>query len=89
MATAKTGLARVACTAGAPILPVAITGTEQLSHMQRILRGRFKLTLTVGPLLEVEQVTEPGPELLRTITDEVMSRIAGLLPTAYRGVYGP
>lgn len=89
LATAKTGVALVACRAGAPILPVAITGTELLSDWRRIGRGEINLTLTVGSLLEVEMVSEPSPELLRMITDELMHRIAGLLPLAYRGAYGP
>lgn len=89
MATAKTGVALLACRAGAPILPVAITGTELLSHMFRIEKEKMKLTLTVGSLLEVQKVSEPTPDLLRSITDELMFRIAGLLPPAYRGVYGP
>jgi len=86
MITAKTGVAFLACKSGAPILPVAITGTESLLHWRRI-RGRMKMGLRVGSVLEVDRVSEPSPDQLRLITDELMFRIASMLPLSYQGVY--
>jgi len=88
MAAAKTGVATLASRSGAPILPVAITGTEALVHWTRMGRRRMQMGLRVGSLLKVDAVSEPSPERLRSITDELMLRIASLLPTPYRGVYG-
>ena len=85
MAVAKTGVALIAYRAGAPILPVAITGTELLRHWPK--GGKFAMGLRVGSVLEVEKIPEPNPEQLRLITDEVMYRIARLLPPSYQGVY--
>ena len=88
MAAAKTGVATLACRSGAPILPIAITGTEALVHWTRIGRGKMRVGLRVGSLLKVDAVSAPSPEQLRAITDELMLSIAGLLPPSYQGVYG-
>jgi len=86
MAKAKTGVALLACRAGASILPVAITGTELLRHWPK--GGEFELGLRFGSVMKVKANSEPSPEQLRLITDELMFRIASLLPPSYRGVYG-
>ncbi len=87
LAAAKTGVALLACRTGAPILPIAITGTEILSRWSKI-RGKIEMGLRIGSVLKLETDSEPSPERLRLITDELMFRIASLLPLAYRGVYG-
>ena len=88
MAAAKTGVATLACRSGAPILPIAITGTEALVHWTRIGRGKMRVGLRVGSLLKVVAVSAPSPAQLRAITDELMLSIAGLLPPSYQGIYG-
>jgi len=87
MIAAKTGVAFVACKAGAPILPIAITGTDLLARWPKINRRKIEMGLRVGSVLKVEKVSEPSPEQLRWITDELMYRIASLLPPSYQGVY--
>lgn len=88
MAVAKTGVATLASRSGAPILPIAITGTDALAHWPNRGRGKMKVGLKVGSLLKVGTDPEPDPEWLRSITDELMLGIASLLPPAYRGVCG-
>jgi 1-acyl-sn-glycerol-3-phosphate acyltransferase len=88
MAVAKTGVATLASRSGAPILPIAITGTEALVHWRRIGGRKIRVELRVGSLLKVDAVSAPRCEQLGSITDELMLRIAGLLPASYRGVYG-
>ena len=88
MAVGKTGVATLASRSGAPILPIAITGTEALVHWMRIGRRKIQVRLRVGSLLRVDAVSAPGSEQLRSIADELMLHIAGLLPASYRGVYG-
>ena len=87
---ARTGVAYLALTSGAPVLPCAITGTEvALARLKRLRRPR--LTLTVGQPLqfELENVTGPNRHArLRDVADQIMYRIAALLPARYRGVYG-
>lgn len=85
---ATDGLAYLALSSGAPVLPVAITGTERIRGMFRIAFHFQRLRVTIG-----EPFTLPRAEgrldraHLQAATDEVMGRIAALLPAAYRGVY--
>jgi len=79
----KTGAAFLALNASAPIVPVAITGTawRHVVPAWRRLR-RPCVTLTFGPAYELP----PGLDR-RAAADEIMHRIAGLLPVEYKGVY--
>ncbi len=79
----KTGPAFLAQHAGAPILPVAITGTawRDILPAWRRLR-RPCVTLTFGPVYAL-----PAGLERRAAADEIMQRIAALLPPEYRGVY--
>jgi len=85
----KPGVAYLASKVDIPIIPIAITGTEDrlikynLKHFRRshiIVRAGdpFKL-----PPISVKD-REAG---LRTATDEIMCQIAAMLPEKYRGVY--
>lgn len=82
------GLAYLALSSGAPVLPVAITGTERIRGMFRIAFHFQRLRVVIG-----EPFTAPRPEgrpdrtQLQQATDEVMGRIAALLPPSYRGAY--
>lgn len=86
---ARTGVAYLALSSGVPVLPAAVTGTEHaLSDLARLRRPR--LTLTFGEPLQFQRETLAGPEKharLREVADEIMYRIAALLPPRYRGVY--
>jgi 1-acyl-sn-glycerol-3-phosphate acyltransferase len=84
---AKTGVAFLADEAQVPVVPVALTGTEDpfksWLHLRRpILRARFGPPFRLPPL-----PAEGRTEALKRNTDEIMCRIAALLPPAYRGVY--
>lgn len=84
---AKTGVAYLAHMAGSPILPVAITGTEKAFRTLLRLR-RPRLTMRIGEPFELPPLDENGRNAsLRRNTDEIMCRIAALLPPGYRGVY--
>jgi 1-acyl-sn-glycerol-3-phosphate acyltransferase len=83
----KTGIAYLADQAEVPILPVAITGTE--SVFQKLLRlRRPHLTLQIGELFYLPPIDpEDRNANMRRNADEVMCRIAAMLPKKYRGVY--
>lgn len=87
---ARHGVAYLALRSGAPILPLAITGTERvLSELRRLRRPR--LTVTFGELFVTPpRVSKPQArrQQVAEFTDEIMYRIAALLPSEYRGVYG-
>jgi 1-acyl-sn-glycerol-3-phosphate acyltransferase len=73
----------------APMLPMAITGTQQLRGISWLFK-RPKVTLTVGkPFnLPASQGGIVSKEFLTECTTYTMERIAALLPPEYRGVYG-
>ncbi len=81
----KTGAAYLATRAGAPILPVAIWGTEKVAGNLRRLK-RETVHLRVGELIRLSQ-GRAGTEELEEYTDLIMHRIASMLPPEYRGVY--
>jgi 1-acyl-sn-glycerol-3-phosphate acyltransferase len=83
----KTGVAYLAEKAGAPILPVGITGTEHaVSSLLRLRRARVTIRygkpFTLPPL---ERSDRSGA--LERNTDRIMLEIARLLPPEYRGIY--
>jgi 1-acyl-sn-glycerol-3-phosphate acyltransferase len=85
----KPGVAYLAARSGFPIVPVAITGTEDklvLSNLKRLRRSN--ITLTGGePFIISPLPNKDRDAALKNATDEIMCRIAALLPERYRGVY--
>jgi 1-acyl-sn-glycerol-3-phosphate acyltransferase len=83
----KTGVAYLAHQSGAPIIPLAHSGTEGSIRSLFRLR-RQKIQVCFGKPIHL---LRPDPSqrnaALRRDTDEVMCRIAALLPPNYRGVY--
>jgi 1-acyl-sn-glycerol-3-phosphate acyltransferase len=85
----KMGVAFLASKSGYPVLPVAVTGTEDrvIAENIRHLR-RSTITATAADLLDIDIPKGPGrEEAMRQATDEIMCQIAALLPAKYRGVY--
>lgn len=81
------GIVVLALRSGAPLLPVAYYGGENfrdnLSHLRRT-----DFNIRVGQPFAIDPGEEKVTRSLRqTITDEIMYRIAALLPEHYRGEY--
>jgi 1-acyl-sn-glycerol-3-phosphate acyltransferase len=87
MIPTKTGIAFLADKADVPILPAAITGTESaIDQLKRLRRPRIKIQF--GELFKLPPVDRKNREAdLQNHTDEIMCRIAIMLPPEYRGVY--
>ncbi|HSK65428.1 MAG TPA: lysophospholipid acyltransferase family protein [Anaerolineales bacterium] len=85
----KMGVAFLAGKSGYPVLPVAVTGTEDRLIVENLKRlRRSKITVTGGEPFQIEIPQGKGREqAMRTATDEIMCRLAALLPEKYRGVY--
>jgi len=84
------GAAFLALRSGAPILPVAMTGTENqnvFSHLKRFKRA--PVTLSVGePFVLFPQGKQAEHrKMMREGTRQIMETLASLLPEAYRGRY--
>jgi 1-acyl-sn-glycerol-3-phosphate acyltransferase len=89
MQEGKMGVAFLASKSGYPILPVGVTGTEDRAVAENLKHfRRSKITATAGELFYVQIPPGRGREqALREATDEIMCRIAAVLPEKYRGVY--
>ncbi len=83
----KPGTALLAIRANVPIVPVAITGTIGAFKKAITLR-RPHITAEFGPIIPAP-VLERGnrDEQLQKLTDEIMCRIAAMLPEENRGFY--
>ena len=86
---AKMGVAFLASKSGFPVLPVAVTGTEDRLIVENLKRfRRSKITATAAELMYIDIPKGSGrEEAMRQATDEIMCQIAALLPDKYRGVY--
>lgn len=84
---AKLGVAYLAELSAAPVIPIAVTGNENLIRSWLRLRRplvtvRFGQPLHFPPVPRAERSTA-----LQRNTDEIMCQIAAMLPGSYRGVY--
>jgi len=89
MIKAKQGVVRIIQMTDATILPVAITGTEKFEHnVMRILNPTGKITCTIGSPFSLPKIEgKITPEVMDSLNQIIMERIANLLPEKYRGVY--
>ncbi len=83
----RPGVVTLAALSGAPVLPLVYWGGEEIyTNMRRLRRTPFHIR--VG---DPFRVTIPGSRVTREVrqdvTDEMMYRLAALLPPNYRGEY--
>ena len=86
----KEGIAFLAHRTGAPIVPVAVDGTEGFPSLPILPRWRRPgVRIRVGrPFRFRLQPEKPDRDRLRQMTDQAMGVLAAMLPSARRGVYG-
>ena len=81
----RTGPAFIATHAGVPILPAAVWGTEKIiANVKRLKRS--EVHIRVGKPFYLPQ-GRANTEQLEQYTEQIMLRIAAMLPPDYRGVY--
>jgi 1-acyl-sn-glycerol-3-phosphate acyltransferase len=84
----QTGVAQIALAGNAPVVPIAITGSETLQNVMRVLKPSARLRVTLGQPFTVEVSRESrSREAMVAATDEIMVRLARLLPPNYQGYY--
>jgi len=85
----KMGVAFLASKSGYPVMPIALTGTEDRGVIENLKRfRRSKIKAVAGELFYIEIPKGKGrEEAMRTATDEIMCQIAAKLPESYRGFY--
>ena len=86
------GSAMLALLGNAPVVPVAVTGTERLGGpgaiLGGLLRGRPTVRVRFGEPFALGEGAATGRRA-EEATDLLMRHIAALLPEGYRGAYGP
>jgi 1-acyl-sn-glycerol-3-phosphate acyltransferase len=81
------GAAYIAIKSQATILPVGIVGTEKFSS-RRMMVPFARIGVNIGQPFTLPSIEgRPSHEVLQSMADMMMSRIATLLPEKYRGVY--
>jgi 1-acyl-sn-glycerol-3-phosphate acyltransferase len=87
----KPGVSYLAAKMEYPLLPVGISGSSdetffgQLRHLHRP-----HVTVSIGPVFNLPPLpagNQDRDEALKTDTEEIMCRIAALLPGEFRGFY--
>jgi 1-acyl-sn-glycerol-3-phosphate acyltransferase len=86
LGTPHPGTALIALRTGAPILPCAITGTEQLHKPLTYLR-KPRVRIRIGQPFVVEKVRRPTEADVSALTRRIFDEIAALLPPQYVGTY--
>jgi 1-acyl-sn-glycerol-3-phosphate acyltransferase len=84
---ARAGVVFLAQRTNAPIVPVAISGTEKLFSKRFPWYRRARVELTFGEpflLSDIGTITRTNRD---AIAQQVMARVAELLPPGYRGIY--
>jgi 1-acyl-sn-glycerol-3-phosphate acyltransferase len=85
----RTGVGHLALTAGCPVVPVGLTGTEQLQPVGATLPRLVKIDVRFGPPLEFGGRYDGVPQgkARREVTDEIMRAIQALTGQEEAGVY--
>ena len=82
------GAAFLAYKSGAPILPIAITGTENENVYGSLKKfRRAAVHVSVGKMFKLTGQAESRQEAVAQGTNQIMQALADLLPEKYRGAY--
>jgi 1-acyl-sn-glycerol-3-phosphate acyltransferase len=89
MQQGKLGAVFLASKSGYPIIPVALTGTEDAGVIANLKKLRkTKIKIVVGKPIQIQIPAGKGKEeTMQKATDEIMCQIAAMLPQSYRGFY--
>lgn len=85
----RTGVAHLALTAGVPVVPVGLRGTERVQPVGANLPRIVRVEVVFGRPIEVAGRFEGMPlgKARRLLTDEIMTAIQGLSGQELAGVY--
>ena len=85
----KIGVAKMALASGAPVVPIAMIGTDRVQPIGRTLPTPRRLGMIFGEPLDFSGRTESATDhrVLREVTDEIMEAIRRLSGQEYVDVY--
>ncbi|MFI0453313.1 lysophospholipid acyltransferase family protein [Actinomadura sp. 6N118] len=86
-----TGVARLALRTGAPVLPVAIVGTDRVQPRGRAVPKIGRIGVRIGAPMSFAERNAGAPRGRRSreVTDEIMQAIQGLSEQEYVNEYAP
>ena len=89
MAEGKPGVSYLASKSQFPVIPVALAGTEDRVFFDNLKHFRkTKITVTIGSAFTLPPLPRKNKDaVLKEYTDEIMCKIAVMLPEKYRGFY--
>lgn len=83
----KEGVTMIASKTRMQVISLGVIGTEKWTDAIKHFR-KPRITLRIGPVFDIPRIDPDNrEESLRSATDEVMCRIAALLPEHYHGFY--
>ena len=80
------GTALIALQSGASVLPIAITGSEQIRSLH-VIHQRPRISITVGEPFNLSKSGRIDSAAVEEASLRIMRSIAELLPPSYQGVY--
>ena len=85
----RTGVAHLALTSGAPVVPVGLTGTENIQPVGTTFPRRAEVTIRFGEPLRFADTYAgvPAGRARREVTDVIMNEIQKLSGQPFAGVY--
>ena len=85
----RTGLARMALEAQAPVIPVAMIGTDKIQPTGQKIPNLYPLTIRIGTPLDFSRYEgmEDDRFVLRSMTDEIMYELMELSGQEYVDIY--
>ncbi len=85
----RTGVAHLAMTAGAPVVPVGLAGTEHVQPVGTTRPRLVPITVEFGPPIQVAGRYDgvPPGRARREITDEIMAAIQAITGQEESGIY--
>ena len=89
LAEGKAGVSYLASKSQFPVIPVALTGTQDRIFFGNLKRfKRTAVTVTIGNEFTLPPLPRKNKDVaLQKYTDEIMCNIAAILPKEYRGFY--
>lgn len=82
------GAAYLAAKTGAVVIPLAATGCSDHEIKEKLFKKRLDVKLKIGKPFRLPPIPKKDrEEFLITQTEEIMCRIAVMLPPSYRGYY--
>jgi 1-acyl-sn-glycerol-3-phosphate acyltransferase len=87
----RTGVARLALATGAPVVPVAMIGTERIQPPGTVMPRMAPLSIRIGEPLHFPRYEgqHEDPAVLRAVTDEIMRELQRLSGQEYVDSYSP